>query len=91
MFYSKYQNDGDKYLAPKNKATVALFKISLSISNTLYLFTFSAVVQEEPPNWGKMEALNLVNNIQDPILVNAQQDLSSNQDDLPLRYWILFL
>merc|ERR1712038_1898610 len=45
----------------------------------------NAVVQEEPPNWGKMEALNLVNNIQDPILVNAQQDLSSNQDDLPLR------
>jgi hypothetical protein len=44
----------------------------------------NAVVQEEPPNWGKMEALNLVNNIQDPILINAQ-DLSSNQDLPPLR------
>merc|ERR1712226_1272815 len=41
----------------------------------------NAQVQEERPDWGQMEALNLVNNIQDPILVNAAQDLSSSNDN----------
>ena len=54
----------------------------------------SAQVQEERPDWGQMEALNLVNNIQDPILVNAAQDLSSSNDnnnqDTPIRYTALY-
>ena len=54
----------------------------------------SAQVQEERPDWGQMEALNLVNNIQDPILVNAAQDLSSsntnNNQDTPIRYTALY-
>ena len=57
------------------------------------LLHFSAQVQEERPDWGQMEALNLVNNIQDPILVNAAQDLSSSNDnnnqDTPIRYTAL--
>ena len=72
--------------------SLSYFYMYMAQKLCIYLH-ISAQVQEERPDWGQMEALNLVNNIQDPILVNAAQDLSSSNDnnnqDTPIRYTAL--